>query len=103
MRPQPQQFRPSRSRRNEPGAAIFLIGLVVLLANHTLWPGILVLIGFSILINQLARGRADQGMRAMLWLGGITLLLATGTFWPGIFLLLFLSAAIGGWGRGGFW
>lgn len=96
----PPQVRPAHPRHQNPAPFVFLIGLVVLLANHTLWPGILILIGVSILISQVARGRPDKGMNALFWLGGITLLFATGTFWPGIFVLLLLNAAINGrWQR----
>jgi ribosomal protein L40E len=94
--PQVRQARPAAPRHPNPAPFVFLIGLIVLLANHTLWPGILVLIGVSMLISQVARGRPDKGMNALFWLGGITLLLATGTFWPGIFVLFLLNTALGG-------
>jgi len=92
----PPQVQPARPRHQNPAPFIFLIGLVVLLANHTLWPGILVLIGVSMLISQVAHGRPDKGMNALFWLGGITLLLATGTFWPGIIVLFLLNTVING-------
>jgi hypothetical protein len=75
---------------------VFLIGLVALLASHTLWPGILLLIGLTSLVHHAARGRADKGLRVLLWLGGLTLLFTTGTFWPGILILFFISMAMGG-------
>ncbi len=83
---------------NDPGGVVFLIGLVALLASNTIWPGILLLLGFTNLVHQAARGRPDHGVRGLLWLGGLTLLFATGTFWPGILILFFISMALG---RGG--
>jgi len=83
-RTKPQHAPAARPQGQNPAPFIFLIGLVVLLANGAIWPGILVLIGVSILISQVARGRPDKGMSALFWFGGITLLLATGAFWPGI-------------------
>ena len=73
-----------------------VIGLVALLASHTIWPGILLLLGLTNLVHQAARGRPDHGLRALLWLGGLTLLLATKTLWPGILILIFISMALGG-------
>jgi hypothetical protein len=99
-RAQPPQARQHRSQHNEPGALIFLIGMVVLLASHTLWPGILMLIGISLVANQIASGYVSQGIRMMLWLGGLTLLFATGTFWPGIIILCILNAVLG---KRGYW
>ena len=87
---------------DDPGAVVFLIGLVALLASHTIWPGILLLLGLTNLVRQGARGRPDHGVRALLWLGGLTLLFATGTFWPGILILIFIGMAIGG-GRSRHW
>jgi hypothetical protein len=80
---------------NDPSGLVFVIGLVALLASHMIWPGILLLLGFTNLVHQSAHGRPDHGMRTLLWLGGLTLLIATGTFWPGILLLLFISMALG--------
>ena len=99
VRPTPPHVPHARPQTPNPAPFIFLIGLVVLLANGAVWPGILVLIGVSILISQVARGRPDKGMNALFWFGGITLLLATGAFWPGIFVLFLLNAVLNGWGR----
>ena len=106
-RPQPPAQPPMTAQHrhgfgNDPGAVVFLIGLVALLASHTIWPGILLLLGLTNLVHQGARGRPDQGVRALLWLGGLTLLFATGTFWPGILILIFISMAMGG-GRSRHW
>jgi ribosomal protein L40E len=99
FRPMPPRGPSARPHSQNPAPFIFLIGLVVLLANGALWPGILVLIGVSILISQVARGRPDKGMSALFWFGGITLLLATGAFWPGIIVLFLLNAVLNGWGH----
>jgi Double zinc ribbon len=98
----PAPTRQRQGRHNDPGAIVFVIGLVALLASHALWPGILLLLGFTNLVHQAARGRADRGMRALLWLGALTLLFATGTLWPGILILIFISMAMGG-GRSRHW
>lgn len=99
-RPAPQRPAQPRPYHQNPAPFIFLIGLVLLFANHVIWPGILILIGISILISQVAHGRPYRGMGALFWVGGIALLLATGAFWPGI-LVLFLLNAI--WHRHGYW
>jgi hypothetical protein len=100
-RPQP----PAQRRHgvgNDPSPIVFLIGLFALLASHTIWPGILLLVGLTNLVHQGAHGRSDHGVRTLLWLGGLTLLFATGTFWPGILILLFINMAMNG-GRSGRW
>jgi hypothetical protein len=96
-RPQAAPARRRHAHGGNPGGMIFVIGLVVLLMNHAIWPGILVLIGLSKLANEAARGRFEKGALALLWFAGIAVLLATGAFWPGIFVLLLLHAMIGGW------
>ena len=88
---------------HDPGALVFLIGLVALLASHTIWPGILLLLGLTNLVHHSARGRPDHGVRALLWLGGLALLFATGTFWPGILILFFISMALRGGSRHWYW
>jgi hypothetical protein len=106
-RPQPPAHQPTPTHHRQgwsgdPGPIVFLIGLVALLASHTIWPGILLLLGLTNLVHQAARGRPDHGLRALLWLGGLTLLLATKTLWPGILILIFISMALGG-GRSRHW
>jgi hypothetical protein len=92
-------------RGGSPGNWVFLIGLFVLLSYGNIWPGVLVLLGISMLLNQLAAGRIDKGLTALLWLGGLALLLSSGMLFPGIFVLLFLHAMLSGWGgpRGWHW
>ena len=77
---------------------MFVIGLAVLLAHGALWPGILVLLGVSMLAGQLAQGRADRAVGVLLWFGGLALLFSGGRFWLGILVLLALSKLFGGWG-----
>ncbi|MEP7189096.1 MAG: hypothetical protein ABI901_07910, partial [Roseiflexaceae bacterium] len=106
-RPQPPAHPPTTAQRrhgfgNDPSAIVFLIGLFALLASHTIWPGILLLLGVTNLVHQGAHGRSGHGVRTLLWLGGLTLLFATGTFWPGILILLFINMAMGG-GRARHW
>ncbi|KPV50097.1 hypothetical protein SE17_28950, partial [Kouleothrix aurantiaca] len=73
--------------RQNPGPLVFLIGLVILLMNGAIWPGILVLIGLSMLFTQLARGHTDRAVKAMLWFGGLALLFGSGRFGFGRFLM----------------
>jgi len=101
---QPPTIRPRRQGLgNDPGGVVFLIGLVALLASHTIWPGILLLLGLTNMVHQAARGRPDHGVRGLLWLGGLTLLFATGTLWPGILIIFFLSMAMRGGSRHWYW
>lgn len=76
------------------GSLVFLAGLLLLLATHTIWPGILLLIGVSNLATQSNRGRPDKGLASLVWWGALALLFATGTFWPGILLLFLFSRAL---------
>ncbi|MBK9712791.1 MAG: zinc ribbon domain-containing protein [Kouleothrix sp.] len=86
-------------RNHNPGAPVFLVGLALLLITGTLWPGILVLMGFSALVNQAARGRPTKGLTVMLWFGGLALLFMAGhSIWPGILVLMLLHAMLNGWG-----
>jgi Double zinc ribbon len=102
--PPPSTAQRRQGTSHDPGAVVFLIGLVALLASHTIWPGILLLLGLTNLVHQAARGRPDHGVRALFWLGGLTLLFATGTFWPGILILFFISMALGkGGSRHWYW
>jgi Double zinc ribbon len=81
------------------GALVFLIGLFILVATHTIWPGILLLVGLYSLIGSTNRGQRDKGLTSIIWWGGLAFLFATGRFWPGILLLVLLSAMLGKWGQ----
>ena len=94
-RQQPPAAPQHRSGTGDPSAIVFVIGLVALLVSHAIWPGILILLGFTSLVHQSARGRTEQGLRALLWLGGLAVLFATRSFWPGILILIFISMALG--------
>ncbi len=76
-----------RGARQNPGPIVFLIGLAILLMNGAIWPGILVLIGLSILFTQLARGHTDKAIKAMLWFGGLALMFGSGRFGFGRFMM----------------
>jgi hypothetical protein len=104
--PAPMPYRPAHPphlrphghwQGGNPGNWVFLIGLFLLLTSHHIWPGILVVIGISIFLNQAARGRLDRGLGALLWLGGLALLFTTGSFWPLIVMLLLLHGMMRGW------
>jgi apolipoprotein N-acyltransferase len=96
----PPATRPRSQRNNPIGALILLFGVLMLLGQHSIWPGILALIGIGSLIGATNRGRPDKGLTGLVWWCGLALLFATGTFWPGILALVFLSMALGGWRRG---
>jgi hypothetical protein len=98
----PQMSAPIRRHRASPGGMIFVIGLVVLLMNHAIWPGILLLIGLSSLANEAARGRPQKGALTLLWFGGFAFLFATGAYWPGILVLMLLHWMISS-SRGWHW
>ncbi len=85
--------------RGNPAPFVFLVGLVVLLVNGMLWPGILILLGVSLLVSQSSRGRPDRAVGGMIWLVGLAVLFGTGKFWPGIIVLWLIHAAVTGWGR----
>ena len=90
-------FRPSAPRRN-PAPIVFLVGLVLLMANGALWPGILVLMGVTMLVRQVARGRPDRAVGILIWIVALAFLVNSSMLWPGIFVLLFLSGIFGRWG-----
>ena len=97
--PAPIQMAPARPRPHHSGtlgAIVLLVGVLMLLGAHSIWPGILALIGISGLIRANNRGRPDKGLAQMIWWCGLALLFATGTFWPGILALILLNMALSG-------
>jgi predicted membrane protein len=78
---------------------LFIIGIFVLIATRSFWPGIFVLIGLTNFYKQSLRGHTRQALREIVFWAGFALLIATGTFWPGIILLLIASSLINhsGW------
>lgn len=82
--------------RHMPGPIVFLIGLVILLMSKAIWPGILVLIGLSVLFNQIARGHADKAVKTVVIVGGIALMFSSRHFgFGGIFMLIVLATIAG--------
>jgi ribosomal protein L40E len=78
------------------GAPLFLIGLLFLLITHTIWPGILVLIGITSFLKASSQGRGHKATTALVWWGGLALLFATHLFWPGILVLIGINMVLGG-------
>ncbi|HNB52210.1 MAG TPA: hypothetical protein PK530_09725 [Anaerolineales bacterium] len=68
-------------------SGIWLIGIGVLALTNTWWPGIMFVVGLSVLI-----GGSPQGA---LWLFGIGLLAMFDFWWPGILFLVGLSILAG--------
>ncbi len=102
---QPAQMRgPARrrghGRHGDPSGMLFLVGLALLIATHSFWPGILILIGLSHYVKQSGRGRGGPALREMIFWGGLALLFATHMFWPGILVLLFVTSLLGQSGFG---
>lgn len=89
----------TQPRKHQSGALIFVIGLFLLAASHTIWPGILLLVGIYSLVNASNHGRMDKALMSIIWWGGLAFLFSTGMFWPGIVLLVLLSAVAGNWTR----
>jgi hypothetical protein len=74
------------------------------LITHTIWPGILVLIGVTSFLKASSRGHGNQAGMALLWWCGLALLFATKLFWPGILVLIGISILLSKPGRGfGWW
>lgn len=74
---------------------VFLIGLAVLFATGTIWPGILALLGVMALLGATIGGEPQSGMVGAIFLIGMAFLFATGLFWPGILVLLGITAILG--------
>jgi len=97
--PAAQPARRAQGHSYQSGALVFLIGLFILVATHSIWPGILLLIGVYSLISCTNRGQRDKGLISIIWWGGMAFLFATGMFWPGIIVLMLLSGMVGRWGQ----
>lgn len=91
----------ARPRQKINEQLVFFVGLFLLFATGNFWPGILALIGLTMLASAVNAGHPQRTFGSLLWLGGLTLLFATGTFWPGILLLIALSWMLGGGRRCG--
>jgi ribosomal protein L40E len=97
--PQPAATARPRQKINE--QVVFFVGLFLLFATQSFWPGILALIGLMMLVSAINAGRPERAFGSVLWLGGLAVLFATGSFWPGILLLLALSWMLSGGRRCG--
>jgi Double zinc ribbon len=95
--------RPRRSRFSVEWSGImggiWLIGIAVLAVTGWWWPGIMVLIGISALVDGLQTGDTWEqrwgGIQGAIWMFGIAVLAVTGWWWPGIMVLVGLSAILG--------
>ncbi len=56
----------------------FLIGLGLLFLLNWFWPGILLLIGVTALVDQWFKGRPAKGLITLLLFGGLALVLSVG-------------------------
>lgn len=86
--------RPASPAQQGIGPLVFLAGLAFLLIKGLIWPGILLLIGVTILVSEVTRGRIDKGLSGLFWLGGLAWLFSTGKFWPGILVLIIANAVL---------
>lgn len=105
-RHQPKRHRHHRKHRHIVGGSdssgmLFIIGIFVLIATRSFWPGIFVLIGLTNFYKKSVRGHTGPALREIVFWIGFALLIATGTFWPGIILLVIASSLIRdrGWGH----
>jgi len=99
--------RPRRSRFSvEWGGitgGIWLIGIAVLAVTGWWWPGIMVLIGISVLVGGLQSGHGWErwgGLQGAIWTFGIAVIAIFNWWWPGIMVLVGLSAILGAISRG---
>lgn len=88
-----------RKRRGEVwggiSGGVFLIGMAILFATDTFWPGILALVGISAFLGALAGGELAGGVMGGGFMIGMAVLFATDTFWPGILVLCGIMAILG--------
>lgn len=97
--PAAQPVQRAQPHSYQSGAIVFVIGFFILVATHSIWPGILLLIGLYSLISCTNRGQRDKGLISIIWWGGLAFLFASGMFWPGILVLMLLSGMVGKWGQ----
>lgn len=101
--PEPTQLAQSRRakrkqrRRNKEAegaitGGVFLIGLAILFATNSIWPGILVLCGIASFLSGRISGEPRANLFGGIFLIGMAILFATGTFWPGILILCGVAA-----------
>lgn len=87
----------SNSKRAEQvGGGVFLIGLALLFMGEiAFWPGILYVIGASVLARAVVERSVWSALNGLLWLFGLAFLFTTGLWWPGILILVGLSMVLG--------
>ena len=82
-------------RANQISGAVFLIGLGVLFATGFWFPGILLVIGATMLVQGLADGRGWYSLQGAAWMIGLGIWFATGASVAMLFILLGISVLIG--------
>ena len=91
----------SQERGNQVGGGIFMVGLGLLFLTRFWWPGIMFVIGASILGRTIAEGRPWQsatsafimiGIGVIFWLPGLSI----GALWPIILIGMGLAMLFGG-------
>jgi hypothetical protein len=98
--PVPPTIGRARKRRSSETAGgiiggLFLIGLALLFATGTIWPGILVLVGITAFVGAATNGEARGGFIGAAFMVGMAFLFASDTFWPGILVLVGITAILG--------
>ena len=87
-----QRLAPSRQQQRNPQSVIgglFLIGIGGLfLLKLPFWPSILFLVGATLFISEILRGRSFSGLNSLLWLCGLGLLIALPHLWCSNVLVL---------------
>jgi ribosomal protein L40E len=99
--PEPAASGGPGTRRWASSGAAFLIGLAILAVTGWWWPGILVVIAVSMVLDSGSAPWSWANMQGVVWLLGIALLAVTGWWWPGILVLVGLSALFGSVARPG--
>jgi len=87
----------ARRRHHKQGdvaGPIFLIGLGLLFATKTFWPGIFMLLGMMAILNATQAHRRD-GLQGLIFWGGLALLFVTGWWWPGLLLWFGATSWVG--------
>ncbi len=99
----------SENRANEIFGGTFLIGLAVLFLINWWWPGIMYVIGISMIVRAVAQGRSWMSERGGLVVLGIGVIFTvidglkifTFNWWPLILILLGVYLLFGNRWRGG--
>lgn len=75
------------------GLVVFFIGFgALMLARMPIWPGILFVIGLTVLVVKALSGQIIEGLSAIIWLIGLGVLFTVPRlFWPGLLVLIGLT------------